>query len=84
MDVIHLMLEGGQGSVCKCAMEEWACPKLQVRPPRGQMKEARLESDYDHYDPKIMALRNHGLTWTRKLQESEAGKTLSRPAQMTA
>ena len=81
MDVTHLMLEEGQDIVCKCVMEEWVCPKLQVRPPAGRMKETRLEFDYDHNDPEIMALRNHGLALTRKPQEPEAGRILSSPAQ---
>lgn len=81
MDVTHLVLEEGQGIVCKCVMEEWVCPKLQVRPLAGQMKETRLEFDYDHNDPEIMALRSHGLALTRKPQEPEAGRILSSPAQ---
>lgn len=54
MDVIHLMLEEGQDIFCKCVTEEWVCPKLQYRPPTGQMKETGLEFDYDQYDPSVL------------------------------
>lgn len=48
MDVIHLMLEESQDTVCKYVTEGWICPKLQFSLGTAvQVKKTGLGFDYN-------------------------------------